>query len=123
MKYFYILLLITLCTLSFNVKAQETTKEQPTKISIKEAPQYLNKLVTICDSVYSTKALEKLTFLNFGGNFPNAPLTLVVFKSDEAKFPQEPATLYNHRRICVTGKLTEYKGKLQLVINGVGQVN
>ncbi|WP_281168234.1 hypothetical protein [Pedobacter glucosidilyticus] len=39
------------------------------------------------------------------------------------KFPKVPATLYNHKRMCVTGKLTEYKGKLQLVINGVGQVN
>jgi hypothetical protein len=92
-------------------------------IIIYQAPQYLNKLVTICDSVYSTKALEKLTFLNFGGNFPNAPLTLVVFKSDAAKFPQAPTTLYNHKRICVTGTLTEYKGKLQLVVNGVGQAN
>ncbi|MRX46942.1 hypothetical protein [Pedobacter puniceum] len=112
MKYFYTILFIDLCALTLNINAQETPKEQPTKISIKEAQQYLNKLVTICDSVYSTKALEKLTFLNFGGNFPNAPLTLVVFKSDEAKFPQAPETLYNHKRICVTGKLTEYNGKL-----------
>jgi hypothetical protein len=110
MEYIYHLLLITLCLALF-IKAN---------ININQAPQYLNKLVTICDSVYSTKALEKLTFLNFGGNFPNAPLTLIVFKNDEAKFPQEPAILYNHKRICVTGKLTEYKGKLQLVMNGGG---
>jgi hypothetical protein len=52
MKNFYTLLLIALCAVSLNIKAQETPKEQPTKISIKQAPQYLNKLVTICDSVY-----------------------------------------------------------------------
>jgi hypothetical protein len=56
MKYFYNILLIAFCALSFNVKAQETPKGQPARISIKQAAQYKSKLVTICD-VYSTKTL------------------------------------------------------------------
>jgi hypothetical protein len=99
-----------------------TLKAQTPTISIKDAPNYINQTVTVCDSVYGTKALDNITFLNFGGNFPKAPLTIVIFKANRSKFPQEPALLFDKKRICITGKITEYKGKLQVVLNEVGQV-
>ncbi|GAB1462536.1 hypothetical protein [Pedobacter sp.] len=49
-------------------------------------------------------------------------ITLLVFKSDRAKFKKEPTELYANKRICVTGKVSLYKDKLQIVVNEPKQV-
>lgn len=99
------LLLGTIC-----VKAQ-------TAVSIKEVVNHVGKEVTLCDSVYSARALEGISLLNLGGKFPKDVITVVVFKSDRSKFEKEPVALFEHKRICVTGKVTLYKDKLQIIVN------
>lgn len=87
-----------------------------TKIGIKDVANYIGKEVELCDSVYSSRSLENLSLLNLGGAFPKELITVVVFKVDKAKFEKDPVDLFNHRRICITGTVTLYKEKLQIVV-------
>ncbi|MFC3563391.1 hypothetical protein [Pedobacter jamesrossensis] len=93
-----------------------------TLILAKDAAQYVGKNVTVCDSVYSTKALEKLTLINLGGAYPKELLTIVVNKEDIGKFSSEPASMFLGNNICVTGTISEFKGKLQIVVTEPKQI-
>ncbi|WP_461787863.1 hypothetical protein [Pedobacter sp.] len=93
-----------------------------TTISIKDAVNYVGKEVTICDSVYSARAMDNLSLMNLGGKFPKELLTVVVFKADRAKFEKEPVEIFEHQRICITGTVTLYKEKLQIVVNDPKQL-
>ncbi|MBC6110513.1 hypothetical protein ACFOG5_04905 [Pedobacter fastidiosus] len=100
---------------SYFVKAQ-------TLILAKDAKDYIGKTVTICDSVYSAKALDKVTLINLGGAFPKELITVVVNKEDLTKFSSAPASMYLGNNICVTGIITEFKGKTQIVVTEPKQI-
>ena len=72
--------------------------------------------------VYGVKALEKVTFINVGSAYPNAPLTLVIFAKDLVNFNDTPAKLYNNKSICVTGTIKDYKGKAEIIVNKQEQI-
>jgi DNA/RNA endonuclease YhcR with UshA esterase domain len=86
------------------------------EISIDSVKNYLGKTVTICSTVFGTKALEKITFINLGAAHPNSPLTIVVMAKDYANFTTPPATLYANKKMCVTGEIKEFKGKIEIAI-------
>ena len=94
-----------------------TSKAQiAVSINDKDIASYVGKEVTICDSVYSARAMDNLSLMNIGGKFPKEIMTIVEFKANRDKFEEEPVNLYEHKRICVTGTLTIYKEKLQIVV-------
>ncbi|RZJ69837.1 MAG: hypothetical protein EOO47_23785 [Flavobacterium sp.] len=51
-----------------------------TKIDIKNSYKHIGDTVTICDSVYSTRALGSLTLINLGAAFTKQLLTVVFIK-------------------------------------------
>lgn len=104
-----ILLSLTLCSAFFIARSQNT-------VSIKDVVNHVGKEVTLCDSVYSARSLTNLSLLNLGGSFPKEVITVVVFKEDKAKFAKDPVDLFENKRICVTGTVTLYKEKLQIVV-------
>jgi DNA/RNA endonuclease YhcR with UshA esterase domain len=110
-----------LSVILFLILAAYQAKSQ-TLVLAKDAKQYLGKTVTICDSVYSTKALEKINLINLGGAFPKELLTIVINKEDLAKFSAEPASMFLGNNICVTGIVTEFKGKTQIVVTDPKQI-
>jgi micrococcal nuclease len=79
--------------------------------------------VTVCAKVYGVKTTNSITFINLGSAYPHAPLTVVIFTKDIANFKVAPYDLYNEKRICVSGKLIEYKGKPEIIITGPDQVS
>lgn len=87
-----------------------------TNINIDSISSYMGQQVQICSQVYGVKSLEKVTFINLGAAYPNSPLTIVIFAKDLANFKGTPEELYKSKQICVTGKLSEYKGKPQIVV-------
>lgn len=93
-----------------------------TLVLAKDAGQYIGKSVTICDSVYTTKGLDKLTLINLGGAYPKELITIVINKADEAKFTSEPASMFLGNHICVTGTVTEFKGKTQIIVTEPKQI-
>ncbi len=93
-----------------------------TKISIDSVAQHLGDSVTVCAKVYGVKTTSSITFINMGATYPHSPLTVVIFTKDIANFKIAPYDLYNDKKICVTGKLIDYKGKPEIVISGPEQV-
>ncbi|MCX2574956.1 hypothetical protein [Pedobacter sandarakinus] len=110
-----LLILVFAVFSSYLLKAQ-------TLVLSKDAKASVGKTVTICDSVYSTKGLENLTLINLGGAFPKELITVVINKPDIGKFASEPASMFLGNNICVTGVVTEYKGKFQIVVTEPKQI-
>jgi len=92
------------------------------KIPADAAAKHIGETVTVCSMVYGVKALEKVTFINVGSAYPNAPLTLVIFAKDLVNFNDTPAKLYNNKSICVTGTIKDYKGKAEIIVNKQEQI-
>jgi len=107
--------LLLICVASYSAKSQ-------TLILAKDAAQYAGKTVTVCDSVYSTKALDKLSLINLGGAYPKELLTVVINKEDQNKFPSEPSSMFMGNNLCITGVITEFKGKFQIIVTEPKQI-
>src|SRR5438045_3818439 len=79
------------------------------EIKIDEAKDHIGDSVTICTKIFGGKFLEKSkgtpTFLNAGGNYPNAPLTLVIWGDVRKGFKNKPEEYYTGKTICITGKI------------------
>lgn len=86
-------------------------------IDISEVKNHLGKEVAVCSKVYSIRATEKITQINVGDKFPNNPLTIIISSSNYAKFKTSPGELFANKNICVTGKIQDYKGKLQIIVD------
>ncbi|MEO8962499.1 MAG: hypothetical protein ABI325_11500 [Ginsengibacter sp.] len=95
-----------------------------TKIPVDSVNSHKGELVIVCGKVFGSKYLEKsqLTFIDLGAAYPDAPLTIVIFEKSRANFPKSPETLYADKLICVTGKITEYNGKLQIVVESPKEI-
>ena len=95
------------------------------QISIDSISAYIEKTVKVCDKVagtFVTKSDKPLTYLNLGSDFPNAKLTIVIFQKDLINFPHTPSDHYKGMNICITGELTLYKDRPQIIANKPEQV-
>jgi DNA/RNA endonuclease YhcR with UshA esterase domain len=97
-----------------------------TKISLEEVKQHIGDSVAVCGKVFGGRYLESSngtpTLINIGGAYPNELLTVVIFGTDRARFKDKPEDSWKDKNICVKGKITEYRGKPQIVINDPAQV-
>jgi len=93
-------------------------------ISAADAAKHINETVTICEKVFSTKLItpSNMTFLDLGGFHPNQLLTIVIKGEDRSKFKDAPDEYFKGRNVCVTGKLIDYKGKPEIVVNEPSQI-
>src|SRR6202040_1200401 len=98
-----VLLLFAFCTLA-----------QTNKITAAEAKDHVGETRTVCGKVASThfaaKSKGQPTFLNLDEAYPKSVFTILIWGSDRAKFGT-PETKYKGERVCVTGKITTYRGK------------
>lgn len=101
---------------------KKITSQYKNGIAVIDAIQNIGKKVTICSTVYGIKSAEKITQMNIGGKFPNSPLTIIIFASSYGNFPTPPAETYKDKNVCVTGRLEEYKGKAQIVVDSASDL-
>ena len=91
-----------------------------------DAKKFIGKEKTVCGLVAATRYLEssasKPTFLNFDKPNPNQTFTVVIFGEDRKKFG-EPEVAYRDKKICVTGKIEEYRGSPQIVAKEPKQIS
>ena len=102
--------LFALTIISHNLFAQ-------TKISVDSVNNHIGETVTICTQVFGVKSTATISFINLGAAYPNAPLTVVIFAKDSVNFKEPLSALYENKKICVTGILSLYKGKTQIVVS------
>jgi hypothetical protein len=99
--------------LSVVVRAQQEVK-------IEDLSKHVGDSVTVCTKIYGGIFLERSkgtpTFLNAGANYPNSPLTIVIWSDARQKFKEAPEVFYKDKEVCITGKIILYKEKPEIVV-------
>jgi hypothetical protein len=94
--------------------------ELKTQIKSEEAKNYRGQTVTVCDEVMDARYLESSasqpTWLHMGAIYPNQHLTIFISKEVRATLGIKPKDYYKGKKICVSGRITAYKGKPQIVL-------
>jgi hypothetical protein len=94
-----------------------STAAQTNRITAAEAKDHIGEVRTVCGKVvsthYATSSKGQPTFLNLDEPYPKEVFTILIWGSDRAKFGT-PETKYKDERVCVTGKITSYRGKPEI---------
>ena len=95
------------------------------KLAAAEAKDHIGETATVCGSVVSTRYASstkgQATFLNLDKPYPNQVFTVVIWGSNRSKFGR-PEVEYNKKRICVTGKISLFRGVPENVADDRGQI-
>ena len=95
------------------------------KISAAEAKDHVGETATVCGNVTSTRYASSTrgqpTFLNLDKRYPNQIFTIVIWGSNRNKFGR-PEVDYSEKRVCVTGKIAEYRGAPEIVADDPKQI-
>ncbi len=94
-------------------------------ISAAEAKNHVGEKATVCGTVVSARYAERSrgqpTFLNLDKPYPNQIFTIVIWGADREKFGN-PETNYRDKQVCVTGKITSYRGTPEITANEPSQI-
>jgi hypothetical protein len=85
----------------------------------------VGKNITFCGKVadtYISKSDSAITFLNFGGMYPNVKLTAVIFKKDMVNFKEKPSAYYMSKNVCIKGEVILYKERPEIVLSRQRQI-
>ena len=115
----------TIETTSIPEPVVESKPAEIITIKIEDATNHIGERVKICTKIYGTKYNENSkapTLLDAGADYPNNPLTLVIWTDKRANFKNPPEVFYKGKNICVTGKLELYKGKAEMIVTKEEQI-
>ncbi len=94
-------------------------------VSLSEIDLFVGDSVTVAGKVFTARYLEdsktKPTLLNVGDAYPQQPLTLVIESEDRPGFDR-PEEVYLNKTLQVSGRVSEFKGKPQMVLHHPQQV-
>jgi hypothetical protein len=94
-------------------------------VPLDSVTNYAGKTITVCSKVqgtFVTKGDKKVTYINFGKPYPNTTFTAVIFEDDLPNFKYTPSEYLKDKQVCLTGKITIYKGKPQMIITKEEQI-
>ena len=116
MKKSYTLLILLLCFF-YNTHAQ-------TKIAANEISKHINDSVTTSNKIYGGRVLDRsqLTILYVGGVFPEHLFTIVIKEPARSYFAFKSPDNLKGKNIWVTGRVTEYGGKPQILVTDHSQI-
>jgi hypothetical protein len=113
------------CLLTFCLLAVPGLHAQTKKLTTAEAKDHIGDRATVCGKVVSTHYAKSSkgepTFLNLDEPYPKEVFTILIWGSDREKFGT-PADAYKDLRGCVTGKITSYRGRPEIVGTERGQI-
>jgi hypothetical protein len=120
MKASKFLLLFVFCSF-----ASLPLRAQTEKLTAAEAKDHIGKNATVCGTVASTHYADKTkgqpTFLNLDKPYPNEIFAILIWGTDRSKFGRPEAT-YRDKDVCVTGKITAYKGTPEIIASEPSQI-
>jgi hypothetical protein len=97
--------------------AQATSNYSP-----EEAARHIGETATVIGRVDGFHQSSKGNiFLNMGGKFPNQSFTVFIPAASATQFPQ--AQQYEGRTLAISGKITLYRGKAEIIVNSPSQVS
>jgi DNA/RNA endonuclease YhcR with UshA esterase domain len=95
------------------------------KLTAGEAKDHVGETATVCGIVVSTRYAASTkgqpTFLNLDKPYPSHVFTVIIWGSNRTKFGS-PDVDYKGKRICVTGKITEYRGVPEMIADAPTQI-
>jgi DNA/RNA endonuclease YhcR with UshA esterase domain len=90
-----------------------------------DAAAHIGEEATVCGEVtgakYSDHRKRKPTFIDFGPPHPNQLFTALIWGEYRDKFDYVPESLLG-KTICVSGTITEYKGKAEIKVSDPAQI-
>ena len=96
-----------------------------TSISAAEAKNHVGEKATVCGDVASTRYAASSrgnpTFINLDKPYPNQIFTVLIWGNNRPKFG-DPEEAYRSKHICVTGKISDYKGAPEIIAYEPSQI-
>jgi DNA/RNA endonuclease YhcR with UshA esterase domain len=109
---------VFVCAAAF---ALTTVGEQPPSVTAAEAAKHIGENAIVTDKVDGVHRSGKGNlFLDMGGKYPNQAFTAYIPESSASKFPD--AEKYEGRTVAVSGKITLYHGKPEIIVTSSSQV-
>jgi hypothetical protein len=101
--------------------AQEINTNPPTKVvSAATAELFVGETITIIGKIAQVIVREKVVYLNLEKHFPDMLCSGVIFATKINLLENLEKLMV--RTVLITGKITEYQGKPQIVIDGKRQL-
>jgi DNA/RNA endonuclease YhcR with UshA esterase domain len=91
------------------------------EISWEEAADYYGQTVWVRGKVVAANNTGKACFLNFHRNWKRY-FTVVIFASAFDRFPESPEEFYLNKEIRVYGRVREYQGKPEIIVETSEQI-
>ena len=84
-----------------------------------DAVRHIGETATVCgvvaSAMFEADVQDKPTLLDLGEPSPHAIFTAVIYGDNRSKFGT-PETSLRGKRICVTGQISDYRGKPEIVL-------
>jgi len=95
-------------------------------IRAEQAADHIGETETVCGQVvsatYSTRTHGNPTFLNLDKPYPHQIFTILIWGSDRTKFEKPPEQAFRDKDVCVTGRISEFHGKPEIVVRDPKQI-
>jgi hypothetical protein len=121
-RWIYKALLSLVAVTSLAIHAQS---QQAKRLTATEAKDHIGEQATVCGKVASTRYAAatrgKPTFLNLDKPYPNQIFTVLIWGENRERFGT-PEETYRDKQVCVTGKITEYRGAPEIVVSDPGSI-
>ena len=92
-----------------------------------QAAQHIGEVQTVrgvvVSTIFSVKTKGQPTYLNFDKPSPDTVFSVLIPPADRSKFASPPEEMFNGKTVRVTGKITTYAGKPQIVVNDPAQID
>ncbi len=115
---FYVIILNFLLTASIAFSADT--------ISPEDAINHIGQQATVCGNVasthFSSRSKGQPTFINLNRPYPSQIFTVLIWGSDRSSFSGAPENYYRDKRICVSGKIQQYRGTPEIIVKSANQI-
>jgi len=101
------------------------TAAEAAQITALQAKDHVGEVQTVCGKAVSTRYASgskgQPTFLNLDEPYPHEIFTILIWGENRPKFGV-PETEYRDKNVCVTGKITSYRGTPEIVATEPSQI-